>query len=145
MALGSTFEADILNLWLCAKPIANVADNAASAPLTVTWCSLHTADPSSGTQATSELALTGYARTSVARTTAGYTVTGSGPATASPVAAITFPQCTSTSTGTVTFWSVGTSSAGTGKLLASGTVTPNINISQNVTPQITTGSSITLS
>ena len=145
MPLGSTFEADILNLWLCAKPIANVADNAASSPLTVTWNALHTADPSSGTQATSELAVTGYARTSVARTTAGFTVTGSGPATASPVSAITFPQCTSTSTGTATHWSIGTSSAGAGKLLASGALSPTISIAQNVTPQITTGSSVTLS
>jgi hypothetical protein len=145
MPLGSTFEADILNLWLCAKPIANVADNAAAAPLTVTWQALHTADPSSGTQATSELAVTGYTRTSVARTTAGFTVTGSGPATASPVAAITFPQCTSTSTATATHWSIGSSSAGATKLLASGPLSPTISIAQNVTPQVTTGSSVTLS
>ena len=145
MPLGSTFEGDLLNLFLCAKAITNIADNAAASPSTATWQALHTADPSSGTQATSELSVTGYARTSVVRSTAGFTVTGSGPATASPVAAITFPQCTSTSTATVTHWSVGTSSAGTGKILACGVVTPNINISQNVTPQLTTSSSVTLS
>jgi len=144
MPLGSTFEADLLNLFLCAKAIANVADNAAASPNTVTWTALHTADPSSGTQATSELSVAGYARTSVARTTLGYVVSGSGPASASPVAAINFPQCTSTSTGTATHWSIGLSSAGTGKILALGTLSPNINISQNVTPRITTGSSVTL-
>lgn len=142
MALGSTLEGDILNLVLCGKPISSLATSAGS---TLTWQALHTADPSSGTQATSELAVTGYTRISVDRSTAGWTVTGSGPATASPVAAINFPQCTSTSTGTVTFWSVGFSSAGTGKIIASGTVTPNINISQNVSPQLTTSSSVTLS
>jgi hypothetical protein len=145
MPLGSTFQSDLLNLWLCAKPIANIADNAAASPSTAIWSALHTADPSSGTQATSELAVTGYARTATIRTTAGWVVSGSGPATASPVSAITFPQCTSTSTGTVTYWSVGTSSAGVGKLLASGAVSPTINIGQNVTPQITTASSVTLS
>lgn len=146
MPLGSTFESDLLNLWLCAKPIANIADNAAAAPLTATWASLHTADPSSGTQATSEVALAGYARVATTRTTLGYTVTqGTSNATASPVAAITFPQCTSTSTGTATFWSVGSSSSGGGKLLGTGAISPTINLGQNVTPQITTGSSITLS
>lgn len=146
MPLGSTFEGDLLNLFLCAKAISNIADNAASSPSTATWSSLHTADPSSGTQGTSELSVTGYARTAVVRSTAGFTVTGSGPATASPVSAITFPQCTSTSTATVTHWGIGLSSASTsGKLLACGTVSPNINISQNVTPQLTTASSVTLS
>ena len=146
MPLGSTMEADVLNLILCAKAIANVADNAASSPATVTWHALHTADPSSGAQGTSEVGLTGYTRISVARTTAGFRVTGSGPATASPVSAITFPMLTSTSTGTATHWSVGLSSASTsGKLLASGTISPNINLGQNVTPSLTTSSSITLS
>jgi hypothetical protein len=142
MPLGSTLEGDILNLLLCGKPISSLATSAGS---TLTWQALHTADPSSGNQGTSELSVTAYTRISVDRSTAGFTVTGSGPATASPVAAINFPQCTSTSTGTVTHWSVGMSSAGTGKIIASGAVTPNINISQNVTPQLTTGSSVTLS
>ena len=145
MAFGSTLESDVLNLLLAAKAIANIADNAAAGPLTVTWIGLHTADPSSGTQVTSELSVTGYLRTSVARTTAGWVVSGSGPATASPVAAINFPICTSTSTATVTNWSIGTSSAAAGKLIAQGTLSPSIQISQNVTPQITTGSSVTLS
>lgn len=143
MPLGSTLEGDLLNLLLCGKAISSLATSAGS---TLTWQALHTADPSSGTgQNQSELAVTGYTRVSVDRSTAGFTVTGSGPASASPVAAITFPQCTSTSTGTVTHWSVGFSSAGTGKIIASGVVTPNINVGQNVTPQLTTSSSVTLS
>lgn len=145
MPFGSTMEGDILNLVLCAKAIANFADNAAAAPSTALWSALHTADPSSGNQGTSELSVTGYARTAVTRSTTGFAVSGSGPASASPVAQISFPQCTSTSTATVTHWSVGTSSAGTGKIVANGTVSPNINISQNVTPSLTTASSVTLS
>lgn len=145
MPFGSTMQSDVLNLVLCAKAIANIADNAASSPSTATWQSLHTADPSSGTQGTSELSVTGYTRIAVTRSTTGFAVSGSGPASASPVAAITFPQCTSTSTATVTHWSVGLSSSTTGgKIIASGVVTPNINISQNVTPQLTTASSATV-
>jgi len=134
---------DVLNLLLCGKAISSMATSAGS---TLVWQALHTADPSSGTQATSELAVTGYTRVSVTRTTTGFAVDTSisGPASASPVAAITFPQCTSTSTGTVTHWSVGQSSAGTGKLIACGTVSPNISIAQNVTPSLTTASSVTL-
>jgi hypothetical protein len=143
MPLGSTLEGDLLNLMLCGKPISSMATSAGS---TLTWQSLHTADPSSGTgQNQSELAVTGYARVSVDRSTSGFAVSGSGPASASPVANINFAQCTSTSTGTVTHWSIGMSSAGAGKIIASGVVTPNINISQNVTPQLTTASSVTLS
>lgn len=146
MPLGSTFASDLLNLSLCAKAISNVADNAAASPSTATWQALHTADPSSGTQGTNEVGLTGYARTSVTRSTTGFAVTqGSSYAGASPVAPITFPILTSTSTGTATHWSIGLSSATTGgKILASGVITPNINLGQNVTPQLTTASSATL-
>jgi hypothetical protein len=58
--------------------------------------------------------------------------------------AITFPQCTSAGSSTViaAYWSAGHSSAGTGKIYYSGTVTPNIGLGQNVTPIVTTGSSI---
>lgn len=144
MPLGSTLEGDILNLLLCGKPISSLATSAGS---TLTWQALHTADPSSGNQGTNEVSTAGgfaYVRVSVDRSTAGWTVTGSGPATGSPVAAINFAQCTAVTSGTITFWSVGMSSAGTGKIIASGTVTPNINYTQNVTPQLTTSSSVTL-
>jgi hypothetical protein len=143
MPLGSTFESDILNLVLAGKPISSMATSAGS---TLNWSALHTADPSSGDQNTSEVALTAYTRVSVNRSTTGWAVAqGTSNATASPVAAITFPMLTSTSTGTATHWSVGFTSAGTGKIIASGAISPTIALGQNVTPQLTTGSSITLS
>lgn len=145
MPLGSTLEGQLLNMLLAGKTIANISATAGSS---VTWAALHTADPSSGSgQNQSEVALTAYARTSMDRSTAatGWTVSGSGPATASPNATISFPQLTSTSTGTATYWSVGTSSSGAGQIIASGTLTPNISLAQNVTPQVTTGSSVTMS
>lgn len=136
------FETSILNLLLAAKAISNIADNAAGSPSTAIWVGLHTADPGdSGNQGTSEVSLTAYTRISVTRSTTGWAVASG---SASPVAAITFPQLTSTSTGTATHASLGLSSAGAGTLLASGAISPNISLGQNVTPRITTGSSFTL-
>jgi len=147
MAKGPVYDGDLLKLLLNGTAIANVADNAAGAPLTAISVALHTADPSAttaGTQGTNEVSYTGYTRVVTTRSTVGFTVTNANPATASPVSAITFPQATSTSTGTITHFSLGLSSNSTaGKIFYSGTVTPNINYGQNVTPVLTTGSSFT--
>ena len=137
------FETSLLQLILNATAIANIADNAASSPSTNIYVALHTADPGdTGTQGTNEASYTGYARAAVARTTSGWVVASG---SASPVSAVTFGQATSTSTSTITHISFGLSSASTaGIIIAAGTISPNINISQNVTPSITTGSSFTL-
>lgn len=140
MSKGNTFENDVLKLILNATAIANIADNAATSPLTNLYVALHTADPGeAGDQTTNECAYTSYARVAVARTTGGWTVTGN---SVSPVATISFPQATGGSE-TATHASVGTASSGTGKILYSGTVTPNIVISSGVTPELTAASTIT--
>lgn len=140
MAKGATFDNDLLKMIFNAVPIANMADNAASAPLTNLYVSLHTADPTSaGNQTSSEVAYTGYARVVVARTSSGWTVSGN---TVVPAASITFPACTA-GTATATNWSVGTASSGTGKLLYTGSISPSIAISNGVTPLLTTASTIT--
>jgi hypothetical protein len=140
---SDTLETGVLQLILNGTAITNLAANTTSSPSTAIWVSLHTADPGdTGTQGTNESAYTGYTRIAVARTTGGWVVASG---SASPVSAITFPQATSTSTSTVTHMGLGLSSATTGgTLIASGTLSPNINIGQNVTPQITTGTSFTL-
>lgn len=141
MSKGNTFENDILKLIFNATAIANIADNAASSPLTNLYVSLHTADPGeAGDQTTNEATYTSYARVAVARTTGGWTAASAG--STSPVAAITFPAGTGGS-GTVTYFAVGTASSGTGKILYKGTVTPNIVTGNGVTPQLTTASTIT--
>lgn len=140
MSKGDTFENDLLKLVFNATAIANIADNAASSPLTNLYVSLHTADPGdSGNQTTSETAYTSYARVAVARTSGGWTVTNN---SVSPVANIDFPACTG-GTSTITHFGVGTASSGTGKLLYKGTVTPNISVSTGVTPRLTTSTAIT--
>lgn len=137
---GDTFENDVLNLIFKATAIANIADNAASAPLTNLFCALHTADPGeAGTQSTSEATYTGYARVSVARG-AGWTVTAN---SVSPAANITFPLATA-GTNTITHWSVGVASSGATKILFSGSVSPTIAVSNGTQPVITTASTITL-
>lgn len=137
---GATFENDFLKLVFNGTAIGNIADNAAASPLTNLYVSLHTADPTdSGNQTSNETAYTSYARVAVARTTGGFTVTAS---SVSPAANIDFPQCTG-ATSTITHFAIGTASSGTGKILYSGTVSPNISVSTGVIPRLTTASTVT--
>jgi hypothetical protein len=137
---GSTFANDLLKLIFQATAIANIADNAASAPLTALFLSLHTASPSGAGQTTSEAAYTSYARVSVARTSGGFTISTN---TAALVALTSFPAATGGSE-TETHFGVGTLTSGAGKLLFWGTISPNIVVSSGVTPQLTTAAFLTL-
>lgn len=140
MSKSNTFETDFLGLIFNGTAIANIADDAATSPLTNLYVSLHTADVGeSGGQDTNECTYTGYARVAVARTTGGWTVTNN---SVSPAAAIVFPSCTGGSQ-TATHFAVGTSSTGSGKVLYYGTVNPNIAISSGVDPELTTATAIT--
>lgn len=140
--IGSTFGNDLLKLIFNATAIANIADNASSSPLTNLYLSLHTADPgASGNQTTSEAAYTSYARVAVVRTSGGFTVSGLSVTLASTAS---FPAATGGSE-TETYFAVGTASSGSGKLLGRGTISPTIAVSNGVTPQLTTGTTITVS
>jgi hypothetical protein len=140
MSLGNTFENDLAKLIFNATAIANIADNAASSPLTNLQVSLHTADPGeTGDQTTSEATYTSYARVAVARSGAGFTVTAN---SVSPAAAVTFPAATG-GTNTITHFGIGTASSGAGVLLYKGAVSPSISVSSGVTPQLGTASAVT--
>lgn len=140
MSKGNTFENDLLKLIFNATAIANIADNAATAPLTNLYLSLHTADPGeAGTQTTSECAYTSYARKAVARTSGGFTVS-----TNSVVLAANQDFVTATGgSETATHFAVGTDVSGAGKILYKGAIAPTIVISSGVTPRLTTGTTIT--
>jgi hypothetical protein len=141
MSKGNTFENDLLKLIFQAVAIANIADNAAASPITNIYVSLHTADPGeAGDQTTSETAYTGYARIAVLRTSGGWTVTAN---SVSPVANIDFGECTAAPGGAITHFGAGTLASGAGKLLYSGTVTPNITMAVGVIPRLKTTSTIT--
>lgn len=149
MAIGKGFnyEGQLLNLLFAAKAIVGVADNTAAAPLTGLWCALHATDPSTtGQTGGAEGGYTAYTRVLTTRSTAGFSLTSgtsTTPATISPVAAINFPQCATTSTGTFAFCSFGSTSSGVGQIFYVGAISPTINYGNGVTPQISTGSSIT--
>ncbi|MBW8029232.1 MAG: hypothetical protein GJU67_05625 [Ferrovum sp.] len=135
-----TWANDLLKLLFQSTPIANLADNAATSPLTNLYISLHTADPGvAGAQNTSEAAYTGYAREAVARSAVGWTVTGN---SVSPASTIVFPAATAGSE-TETFWGIGVAATGAGTLLYSGPITPGLAVSNGVTPELTTSSTAT--
>jgi hypothetical protein len=141
MATGNSFAEDVLDLLLRATAIANIADNAASAPITDTYLSLHTANPAdTGDQTTSEAAYTSYARKAVARSTGwGASVNG-----VSTLAANNDFVAATGGSETETHAMCGKSSSGAGVNFFNGTVTPNIIVSTGVTPRLTSASTITL-
>ncbi len=137
---ANTFDNDLLKLILNGTPIANIADNAATSPLTSLYLSLHTADPGvGGSQLTSEAAYTGYTRMAVLRTSAGFTVSG---ASATLTAAVSFPTATGGSE-TETWAAVGIATSGAGKILYRGPITPSLAVTSGVAPQLTSGTTIT--
>jgi len=136
MSKGNTFENDLLKLMFNATAIANIADNAASSPLTNLYVSLHTGDPGeAGDQTTNECDYEAYARVAVARTAGGWSVAAN---EAANVAAITFPKCTN-GANTVTHFAIGTNATLSGKLLYSGALTSSLAVSLNVQPEFAAG------
>lgn len=148
MSKTNTFESELLAHIFQNAAITLIGDAGGVLPSGAPgslYVSLHSADPTDAAatgQTTSECAYTTYARVAVVRSAGGWTVSGTTPTTVNPVAAITFPPCTA-GTSTATHFGIGTSPSGNGKLLYKGTVTPNISISDGVTPQLTTATAIT--
>jgi hypothetical protein len=137
---GSTFDNDLLKLIFNGVNIANIADNAASSPLTVLYLSLHTADPGAGgNQAASEAAYGGYTRMPVPRNNLGFTVSGN---TVTLTSSVVFPVATS-GTESEGWAAVGTTLTGGGKILYRGPITPALAITTGIAPQLTTGTTIT--
>lgn len=124
--------------------IANVGDATGVRGSTVAgslYVSLHTADPGeAGTQATSEISYTGYARVAVARSGAGLVVTAN---SVSPAANIDFGQMTAGTGGVATHFGIGVASSGATLLLYRGAISPTINVVNGVQPRLTTATAIT--
>ena len=136
-------QAALLDLIFNGAAIANLAQNAASSPLTSLYVSLHTADPGAGgSQITSEASYTGYGRVAVARTSGGWVVSGSSPTQVAPAATIVFPPGTGGG-GTATNFAIGTAASGAGSILYSGPISPGIALGNGVTPELTTASTVT--
>lgn len=144
MSKGNTFENDLMLLVFNNTNAANIGDATGlrgSSTAGSLYVSLHTGDPGeTGSQTTSEIAYTGYARVAVARSGAGFTVTAN---SVSPAANVDFGEMTAGAGGTVTHFAIGTDSAGAGKVLYKGTVSPNIAVAAGVTPRLKTTSTVT--
>lgn len=143
MSKTNAFENSLLLLIFNNTDIAGIGDAGGlqnSATAGSLYVSLHTADPGeAGSQTTSEIAYTSYARVAVARSGSGWTVTGN---SVSPAATISFPAGTGGS-GTATYFGVGTDSSGAGTLLYKGAISPSIVCGSGITPQLTTATAIT--
>lgn len=136
MSKSNVWENNLLKLLFNATAIANIADNAATSPLTNLYVSLHTADPGEGgSQTTSEAAYGDYARQPVARSGAGWTVTDD---VAENAAAIQFPEAAS-GTESITHFAVGTAVSGAGSILYSGALTAPLAVSAGIQPQFNAG------
>lgn len=134
-ALSDTIVNDLLRLWFNAVPIASLADNAASSPLTSLYASLHTDDPGSD-QSVNEVTFTPYVRIGVLRTTAGWTVVNRFVV---PAADIPFAKPTAAAGQLAKFAAIGFASSGSGKVILRGAIDP-ITITLNNPPTLLRGS-----
>lgn len=146
MSKSNVLEFELLECVFNGAAITNICSTGGTTSL---WVSLHTADPGEAGSTANEGGYAQYARTQTDRSTAsnGWSATSNAttdPASVSPVGDISFPQETATSTGTFTHAGVWPSSNATSTaMLYSGTISPNINFGQNVTPILTTAGTIT--
>lgn len=130
MPLTTTGANDILALLLTAVALPIDYGN-------TLYISAHTSAPgANGNQSTNECTYTGYQRVAVSRSNTGWTVTG---ASGENDAQITFPEASGGSE-TITHIGIGTDASGPGRLIAWGALTPNISVSEGVTPNIPAGS-----
>lgn len=144
MSKSNSWENALLALLFNNTNAANIGDATGlrgSSTAGSLYVSLHTSDPGeAGDQTTNEISYTGYARVAAARSSGGFTVTGN---SVSPAANVDFGEMTGGAGGTVTHFGIGTASSGTGVLLYSGTVSPNIAVTSGVIPRLKTTTAIT--
>lgn len=140
MSASNVAENGLLSLIFENANYANVGDATGlrgSSTAGVFYIGLHTASPGeAGTQSTSETSYTNYLRSggSVARSTAGWTVASG---VADNDSAITYAQC-GASGATITDFSIGSDSTGTGNLFFYGTA-GSLAVSSGVTPSFAAG------
>lgn len=137
MPKHNTIINQLLALLYKATAMANIADNAASSPLTSWYIAFHSADPGVGNDQTSnEISYTGYARVATPRSAVGWTAGTLQQAI--NAAQIQFGLCTAGS-ATATHVSIGESPSGAGRILVSGALDSALAISANIRPQFDAG------
>ena len=144
MPFARDIQTAILNLILRGEEMGGFAINDTTDPVEDFYVSLHTADPTDlGTQATNEIAYTGYARPLVERTPGGVHRFDVAAGVASPSSAIDFGQC-SAGGGTVTHIGIGRSASGPGNPILFGELEVPIVIEAGDIPRLTTESTFIL-
>jgi hypothetical protein len=127
----------ILALIYNATAWANVADNAASSPLTNIAMALATASYSaSSTLASNEATYTNYGRVNVARTTSGWSAPSAGAT--ENVAAVEFAQCGVTG-NTLTSAAAGKTGGGSAEIFHYGDLNASIAVSNQIQPRFPAG------
>lgn len=137
MPKGTSLSNSLVNLLYNAVAIANIADNAATAPKTATGLELHSASPGAGgSQTTNEASYTGYARVSMARGgNVDYTAAASG-ATQN----VNLEQFGQSSTAqALTHVSTGRDDSGAGVLWHYGALNATLNVDNLIVPQFAPG------
>ena len=136
MPKSTTTCNNVLKLVFNATAWANIADNAAVAPFTILYVSMHTADPGIGNdQTTNETSYTNYVRIAINRNSGGWTVSTN---TAVNAALAQFAQCGVTG-ATLTHVAVGTAASGVGTVLYAGPLNSPITVSNGIQPQFAGG------
>ncbi len=137
-SLTPTARAGLIALIFNNTNLANVGDATGlrgSSTAGSFYVTLHTSDPSAGSQATAEATYTGYARIPVARSAAGFTCSGENVSNA---AAVIFAACTA-GTETITHWAFGSASTGAGVLFASAPLDSSLAVYATVQPRFDIG------
>lgn len=142
MTTSTVTANNVLNLYLRATAIANIADNAAASPTVNVYIAQATASYVAGdNQSSHEASWTGggggYARIAVVRSTAAGAFAAAASGATSNQAAIDWD--TATSSQTVTSVSVGKSSAGATDYFWAGDLSSPISISNGVQPRFAIG------
>ena len=136
MAKSLTTASNILKLIFNATSWTSMAINATASPYTNLYLSLHTADPGTGNnQTTNETSYTNYARIAVVRTSSGWTVSSN---TVSNAALAQFAQCGATG-ATLTYVAIGTDASGSGNVLYSGALNSSLTVANGIQPQFSIG------
>ena len=139
MSKTNAFESDLLSHIFENDTVAGIGDATGIRGASVAgslYIALHTADPTDTGSMAAEADYTGYARKAVARTAAAWSESGG---TVTNDAAITFNPCTG-GTNTITHFSIcKAGTAGVADAIYTGAVTPNIAISNGITPEVSAG------
>lgn len=139
MPASTSLAASVLNLYFLNTADANIGDASGLQPSSTAgsfYIALHTASPGTGgNQTTNEATYTSYARVAIARSGSGFSLSTN---VMSNVAAVNFPTCTGGS-NTITYFSIGTASSGTGRMLWFGALTSSLAVSSGITPSFAIG------